>query len=80
MLLEVFGVFLAALIQGIFISIYGSKVSCDQSTLAHGLTPSYNNLTTFIDESTSTSTKSNQDYSKLVKINKDKLKKKIKTT
>lgn len=33
MVFEVFGVLLAALIQGIIISIYGSKVDCDVTTL-----------------------------------------------
>lgn len=34
MVFEVFGVLLAAVIQGITISIYGSKVDCDVTTLA----------------------------------------------
>lgn len=43
MVFEVFGVLLAAVIQGIVISIYGSKINCDVTTLGQKSTISYSN-------------------------------------
>ena len=67
---EVFGVFLAAAIQGVIISIYGSKVSCDTSTTLPPRFYSLNNLTDFDNITSSpvntTTTAYKPAYSKLV--------------
>lgn len=65
MMFEVLGVFLAALIQGIIISIYGSKISCDdQTTISPKATLPFDNYTSpgFY----STTTQTNPGYGKLV--------------
>ena len=45
MVFEVFGALLGAFIQGIIISIYGSTVNCDSTTLSSKITSSYMNST-----------------------------------
>ena len=46
MVFEVFGVLLAAVIQGVIISIYGSTANCDSTTLSPKITLPYSNSTT----------------------------------
>ncbi|RMZ95588.1 sodium-dependent lysophosphatidylcholine symporter 1 [Brachionus plicatilis] len=61
MVFEVFGVLLAAVIQGIVISIYGSTVNCDATTLAQGTTLPFVNDSSLISNNISDNFESSEN-------------------
>ncbi len=61
--LEIFGVFLAAMIQGVMISIYGTMVSCDKKIIEDS--SYFNSSISSIAKVNETT--SSHEYNKLVK-------------